>query len=325
LYGKRVVEINSSNSGIFCWAYVYPAEDLGLEWNQRRKEKVSLAFLNGFELAHLTYREKKFLLTEWKQYYVPMIEELRRLFTWLMNLNQGFSYVGLTSLVKCQIESQANYPLSFLIPYSERARRRSLEGLAKTIHQLWITAYILVELSEAGRLRSINLNFEQSSYYAIASFDCRNGLCSLWYEFDMNPFTMCKGMLWYRGASDILRYFYQRVESVLHRKGLRRTPLRPDIAILQGGTSCNDLVEGFRVKMIIECKNWDYRYWAKDINAQIIPYREIFQPEIMIIASLKKVPEYVKENLSRYGITVIDEVYPGGRGIDELLHLVRML
>jgi len=325
LSGKRVVEISSSNSGIFCWAYVYPAKDLALEYSQRRKEKVPLSFLNSFELTHLTYREKRFLQTDWKQYYVPMIEELRRLFATLKNLNRESPYVFLTRLIKCQIESQANYPLSFLIPYSGNARRKSLEGLTKGIHQLWITAHILAELGKAGKLRNINLDFEQSSYYAIASFNCRDGLCSLWYEFDMNPFTMCEGMLWYRGASATLRYFYQRVESVLHGKRLRRTPLRPDIAILQGGASCNDLVEGFKVRMIIECKNWDYGYWAKDIDIQVVPYKEIFQPDIMVLASLKKVSKYVKEYLGRYGIVVVDEVYPGGRGIDELLSLVRML
>jgi len=304
---------------------VYPAEDLALEYSQRRREKVPLSFLNGFDLAHLTYNEKKFLQTDWRQYYIPMIEELHRLFETLRNLSQESSYVILTRLIECQIKSQANYPLSFLIPYSEVARRKSLEGLVKEIHQLWITASILAELYKAGRLRSINLNFKQSSYYAIASFDCRDGLCSLWYEFDMNPFTMCEGMLWYRGASDTLKHFYQRVESVLRKRGLRRTPLRPDIVILQRGTNCNDLIEGFRVKMIIECKNWDYVYWAKDISTQVIPYKEIFQPDIMVLASLKKIPEHVEGYLSRYKIAVIDEVYPGGKGIDELLRLVMIL
>ncbi len=325
LSGKRVIEISSSNSGIFCWAYVYPAEDLALEYSQRRKEEVPLSFLNSFELLHLTHREKKFLQTDWKQYYVPMIGELRRFFAALSNLNREFPYVILTSLIRCQIESQANYPLSFLIPYSENARRKSLEGLAKEIHQLWITAHILIELSRAGRLRNLNLDFEQGSYYAITSFYCRDDLCTLWYEFDMNPLTMCRGMLWYGGASDTLRHFYQRVKGVLRRKGLKRAPLRPDIAILKGGDSCNELVEGFKVRMIVECKNQDYRYWARDIDTQVIPYKEIFQPDIMVLASLKKVPEHIKEYLNEYEVNVIDEVHPRGRGMDKLLRLIRML
>jgi len=100
LRGKKIVEISSSRSGIFCWATTYPAEDLALEYGQRRREQVSLSFLNGFEFTHLTQREKMFLQTEWRQYYLPMIEELRKFsITALKNLNRGFPYIGLPSLI----------------------------------------------------------------------------------------------------------------------------------------------------------------------------------------------------------------------------------
>ena len=46
LSGRKIVEISSSNSGIFCWASVYPAEDLGLRWDQRREERLPLSILN---------------------------------------------------------------------------------------------------------------------------------------------------------------------------------------------------------------------------------------------------------------------------------------
>jgi len=325
LRGKNVIEISSSNSGIFCWAYVYPAEDLKLEWSQKRKERVSLSLLNNFIFKHLTYSEEAFLKREWRRYYLPMIKELHKFFNILKTVIKETSYVILTSLIKCQIESQASYPLSFLIPYSENARRRSLEGLTKAIHQLWLISRIIMELDNIGKLRSINPDFEQSSYNAIASFNCIDGPCSIWYEFDMNPHTMCRGILWRKHASEALKHFYQRVENVLYRKGLKRSPLRPDIAILQGGTSCNELIKGFMVKSIIECKNWDYEYWAKEVDTQVIPYKEIFEPEIMILASLKKVPEYVKEYLSNRKIIVIDEVYPEGRGVSELSRLLRTL
>lgn len=315
LCGKKVVEIYSSNSGIFCSASIYPAEDLALDHSQRRKEKVPLSFLNSFEFTYLTHYEKTFLKMEWSQYYLPMVRELHMIL-------QQLPYVNMPRLISCQIESQASYPLSFLIPYSESARRRSLEGLTKEIHQLWIVMRILLELNKASKLKDLNLDLTQSSDRAIALFYCKDGLCSLWYEFDMNPHTMCKGMLWYREASNALKYFYQRVRNVLRRKGQTRAPLRPDIAILQGGASCEDLVKDFSIKMVIECKNQDYAYWAKDIETQIIPYKEIFQPDVMVLASLKKVPEHVREYLSRYGVIVIDEVYPEGKGMNELLNLI---
>ncbi len=84
-----------------------------------------------------------------------MIEELSRLFVMLKNLNQEFPYVILSNLIDCQIKSGATYPLSFLIPYSKNARRKSLEGLTKQIHQLWVTMRIIKELFILGRLRSV--------------------------------------------------------------------------------------------------------------------------------------------------------------------------
>ena len=231
----------------------------------------------------------------------------------------------LTRLIARQINSQANYPLSFLIPYSENARRKSLEALTKEIHQLWVVARILMELNRLGKLEKVDLDFEQSSYHAIALFNCRDGPCSLWYEFDMYPPTMCRGMLWYKEASDELKNFYKHVEDILRRRRLRRAPLRPDIAIIHGGAKCDELTQGFKVKIIIECKNWEYGYWAKDIDNQIIPYKEIFQPDIMVLASLKKVPQYAKNMLSKYGIAVIDEVYPRGKGLEELLQIIRII
>ena len=320
---KKVIEIMASNSGILCSAYTYPAEDLQLKYDQRRAERQPLFYLNGLDFEHLTAEEKLFLRTDWRQYYIPMLEELRKVFTTLKTLESSYPFITLPRLLACQIESNADYPLSFLIPYSEKARRRSLEGLTKEIHQLWVAMRIIAELARLSKLSDLYLNFEQSSYHAIASFQCGNGSCSLWYEFDMNPHTMCRGLLWYQRASIALREFYERVSLVQSRRRLRRLPLRPDLAIIEGGNSCDKLLEGFRVKTIIECKNWDYTYWSKDVENQIIPYHEIFQPETTIIASLKKIPDQVKNKLAKHRITVIDEVYPRGRGEQQLLQLIR--
>lgn len=325
LYGKRMYEVMASNSGIFCWANTYPAEDICRRWDERRSEEVSLAYLGNFRFLHLTFREKLFLQRDWRLYYVPMIEELRRLLGILRNLNQRYPFVSLTSLAQCQIESGAEYPLSYLIPYSEVARRRSLEGLTKTIHQLWIATKIMAELHRSGRLINVFLDFRQSSRSSVASFSCRGGPCFLWYEFDMNPLTMCEGMLWSERAPEWLKEFYRRAREVLERRGLRRAPLRPDIAILGNGPTCSDLTYGLNVRMLIECKNWDYEYWSKDIDHQIIPYSEIFRPDVTVLASLKEVPGYVKEVLKRYRIVTIDNVHPKGRGMTEILNLISSL
>jgi hypothetical protein len=58
---------------------------------------------------------------------------------------------------------------------------------------------------------------------------------------------------------------------------------------------------------------------------QIKPYKEIFQPEHMIVASLKPVPQYVKNELKSWGIEVIDNVYPGGGGEEQLVKYVKQV
>jgi len=324
LYNKSVAEVVATNSGIICNVFVYLAKDLSLDYSQRKPELQPLSYLNKFEFTHLTSEERKFVQEDWKRYYILMLEELRKFFiTIIRSFNPVPIY--LPNLVACQIESYADYPLSFLIPYSKDARRKSLEGLTKEIHQLWVSVRIIIEIARLGLLTDLKLNFGQSSYNAVASFRCKDKICSMWYEFDMNPHTMCEGMLWNRGVSKMLREFYERAEKVWRVMGLNRLPLRPDIVILRGGRNCEDLVNDFEVVAIIECKNWDYEYWFKDVDSQIIPYKEIFQPDALIIASLKKVPTHVKTRLAKLGITVIDEVYPRGRGEEELLQFIRAI
>lgn len=333
LSGKEIAEILTSEDGIFCLVHVYSVEDL-----RKRIEKTLLAMkdvkikplscLNNLEFVYLTDNERVFLRKEWTQYYVPMLKILRSFLIPRLSIVLSSSLIlPRMSILMCQIISEVDYPLSFLIPYSEYARRKSLTSLTKEIHQAWIATLMVIKLAELGRLKDLFLffGFKHSSYRPIASFHCRDDLCSLWYEFDMNYHTMCRGMLWRSSPSEELKAFYEHAESVLRRRGLERSPLRPDIVILRGGESCRDLAKGFKVKMIVECKNQSYEYWARDVDTQIIPYKEIFQPEIMVVASLKKVPDHVKTLLSKHGITVIDEVYPGGRGEQELLQLVETL
>jgi len=324
LRGKEVVEIVVTNSGVLCNAFVYPAEDLLLEYSRRRKKSVPLSYLNSFEFTHLTYDERAFMKTDWRLYYIPMIEELRKIINTLI---QDFRLPGffLENVVDCQLKSEASYPISYLIPYSVNAREKSLEGLSKEIHQVWILARIIQRLSESGRLRSIYYSLKHSSYSAVALFNCRDGLCSLWYEFDMNPHTMCEGLLWNREASELLKEFYERASNILRKRGLERVPLRPDIVVLSKATNCEELMWEFKVRAVIECKNQDFRYWSKDIDTQLIPYKEIFQPEITALISLKKIPDNIKATLNRNGIVVIDEAYPRGGNESELLKLIELL
>ncbi|MEM4439637.1 MAG: hypothetical protein QW680_13510 [Pyrobaculum sp.] len=80
-------------------------------------------YLNGFELAYLKPDERGFLQTDWRRYYMPIMEKLYELFERLKSFGE---YLLLSELIAYQIKSRASYPLSFSIPYSKSARRKLL-------------------------------------------------------------------------------------------------------------------------------------------------------------------------------------------------------
>jgi len=249
-------------------------------------------------------------------------------------------------------------------------------------HQMyctWVFARIVKELDRCKHLRSV-YSLSQHLRRSVAVFDCRYGVCSLWYEFDLYPFTMCEGLLLREdllrgfleakhgkeyaegfvkslrmclesfdeciellksrgmdasaklkcidaasGCPQPLRDYYRRALEVAIRMQLRAVPLRPDIAVLSGAEDCKELVQGFRVVAIIECKDQDFDAWRHEIDAQIAPYREIFQPDVLIVVSPGAVPQSVKLQWRSRGIVIIDNVYPGGVGEAELAKLVKDL
>jgi hypothetical protein len=205
-------------------------------------------------------------------------------------------------------------PLPFLIPYSERARLMSLSGLTKQIHQTWIVVRLLREFTS----EPLTLFFKQSSSTPLAII----GDCALWYEFDLNPFTMFGGILWRERPPPSMKAIHEEAVRVREKYGARRFALRPDMAFTYA-KSAQEFMERPSMKLIVECKNADYTFWEREVEEQVKPYAEILKPEHMVVASLKPVPRHLKEGLSSYGIDVIDNVYLGGPGERELVAYVK--
>jgi len=328
LAGKQIMEITSTNSGIICFADVFPSEHLGLPYNQRKSFQISLDTLNNFEFNYLSDNEKKFLKSEWRVYYQNMLNEVRKYISYLYNRYNIYVNVY-HSLISCQIYYNVNYPLSFLIPYDEYSRRKSLENLTKQIHQIWIALRIFIELishnliKQATYSHELFLVFEQGSYHPLFTFRCGRNECSLWYEFDVNPHTMCKGLLRSKSCPG-LKELYNRIGVYQMRHRSKNLPLRPDFVILRNNKDCNEICDrGIEVAMIIECKDQEYIYWINKIRSQIIPYDRIFQPHMLVLASMRKIPDHIKVELERYGLIVIDEVYPGGTGEHRLIRIIK--
>jgi hypothetical protein len=322
LKGLKVLKISASNKGIFCNAFLYEPEELVKEFLERRYEIKPLSIINSLKIEHLIDEERFFLNREWNNYYLPMINRIRGI---LQPVRERVGYLEITDLLRCQIFGGVDLPLSYLIPYSEVARRKSLEGLTKEIHQIWVTVEIVAALERRGKLVGFWPVFKQSPYNATITFTCTAGTCSLWYEFDINPLTLCEGMLWYGFVPEVLEAILARARSVYRGRRLERMPLRPDLVVIEGADTCEGLKRGFKVKAIIECKNQEYMYWARTVENQVLPYKEVFRPDYTIIASLMPVSESAKIKAARYGIILIDEVNPKGEGIDRLVEIIDSL
>ena len=380
--GKKIVMIRASNRSIFCWAETLSAEELVHSEGAAAGNSESLSILNGREFDYLTSDEKKFLENDWRRYYLRMAKEIKRL--------EGSLGVPITlsDSLRCQLESGADYPLSYLIPYSSKSRKMSLENLGKEMHQVWAALEILDGLRRSGfDVTEANMSFEQGPDRPLFTVASGGHAYSFWYEFDAHPREMCGGRLIHLYASILgapelrlltllredvgarlsamleqemkarqpaLYSFYERAARHIVGGGPARTPpeaagsprgelehpllailgsgsarrprvpLRPDMIVFEDAKSCDDIYErGLEAKLIVELKDRDYEEWEGDVESQIIPYKEIFRPERMVVASVKPVPEGAKARLRSKGIEVVEGVYPGGPGEGALVDAVK--
>lgn len=279
-----------------------------------------LEWLNGFELAHLSPAEKSFL-EHWRGLYKPMLRFAKTF--------EGRHSVKVRAgaLFNIHMLQNLDFPISFMIPYGEKARRKSLSGLTKQIHQVWVALKLLDHLGFELQHESSYMPFEQSAGRAVALIRGGSGaLYGLWYELDLNPHTMFRGMAWYTRPEGC-----PGLEEFFGRLGLRYTvfgsrsrsiPLRPDIAILEAKDVSEACRSGLGTKIIIECKNMEFELWRNDIEGQILPYKEIFKPRTMVVASIWRVPKYAKYDLQARSVEVIEEVCPGGSGEEAIVELV---
>ena len=259
--------------------------------------------INEFELTYLDTIDQQILI-EWNKYYRQMSSYLRR----EIIMREGFIPATLAGL---HIVRDLKYPLSFLIPYSDRRRRSCIE-LTERIHEIWVAVRIIREFT----LEKIELEVLQSSQKPLAIF----GDYALWLEFDFTPQKMCGGVIWRSQISPSPRLLevYKRLEKCMPG----RAGIRPDIIITNAKT-CEEIIENPSIKLLIECKNTSYELWREDIAKQILPYKQILQPEHVLVVSMKPVPDSEKKQLKLRGIDVIDNVYLGGSGELELAEYVK--
>ena len=330
LKGKEIVMISSSITSFACNVIVGDIDALAkgslIPGNKDVKVE-SYSYLNNLDFAFLTDDEKRYLKGEWKEYYLPMIKELSKFFyeTYpqlleLYNPNaeilRSISLISkiplsqttsLSPLLQCQIkDSNTSFPLSFLIPYSDKARQKSLEILTKEIYHTWILTKIIDTYKD--ELNYINFKYTQTTPIAIIS-----ERYSIWYGLDIRPTEICGGKL---RRSEGMREYFERVEKFLERR-TGRLSLRADIIVMDDVLSCEDMAKkGIGVKLLIEARHTDAKYWEKDVNSQVIPFAELLRAESSVVVSMK--PAKIEA-----GVKIIDDVHPEGEGEREFIQFLR--
>jgi hypothetical protein len=296
---KKIMEVISySKNGLSNNVYIFSAEDLLNKEINKKEEPITI--INNYEIVHLRRKEKKFL-DEWNNYYRPMLNYIR---------NENKWKIEVADLIKIHINNDLKYPISFLIPYNKNIRTTSLNVITKLIHQIWIITKILKELSVEDPLENL-LHLKQGSSIPVAII----GNYAMWYEFNLG----------FNKLSDIPLELKNIIDKAveLKEKGLTKClRLRPDV-VFTYAKNYEEFIQNPIVKLVIECKNSDYRLWEKDAEIQVKSYAKIFTPEHILITSLKSVPNYVKKRLLNQGIEIIDNVYPGGYGEKELIDYIK--
>lgn len=301
LKDKEIVEVEYDN------VRVYRVEDLAKYEVWKAPYRVEkLSYLNNFELEHLSESERSFLETDWKTYVIPMINYVREY------LRRYYNEIPFDSFyLYYQLNYDLNFPVTYLDPFNIAMRRKaSTDTLVDKLHQLYVTVRIIDELEKSGKLLRTYLRFEYNT--GVADFKCGERILSLWFQFDIKLRS---------------KEFFDKLKSVV---GLtRRIPHVPDLVILEGVSICDECTEitstNARVRAIIELKSGKYESWWRDIYEQLIPLREVFNDALIVLASLRETPSRLRLELAQYKIKVVDRVYPGGRGEQRLLELVKSI
>jgi hypothetical protein len=122
--------------------------------------------------------------------------------------------------------------------------------------------------------------------------------------------------------SPSIKKFIERAKT-LARDTFQRLSMRPDITVLLDVGSLKDFYnKEFEIGAIIECKHNEIK--ENDIK-QVKIYQYIFRPRLTILASLKPISVYLKNELKRNNILLFDEVYHDGNGTLKLLDAIRLI
>lgn len=288
--GKQIYEFYFTNSGGF-GIFKYAAQLAG----ERGKKMESVGKDELHKLRfHTESDETRAFILEGRKLYYLMTAEVKKF------VEKMGKSILLSERVGDWFEDVVYGEAACLCNYPEESRQGSLEEVFKRIHQWWVLK-LVHEVLGATKLEK-DWHAIQGEPYPASVFTDENGnYYTCWFELnrirEMPPS--------YKGP--LTSFFEGRVAWK-----------RPDLLIAKG--KYNSAKEANKFDILIECKNLGLDKWWEDgkfLEKQLSPYTILFKPENLIVASLEPIPDYAKQTMESRGFRVIDDIYPGGKGVSE--------
>jgi len=215
------------------------------------------------------------LITQFEHSFIPMIKEIKE-----YERIQDFkiSFMGHQERLQNAFENPEVYYFTFMSLPDDRSRINSLKVIRRWIYQLWVLK-LLCDAFKVSKFKGHEYEgkpywwIEQGSDFSTTIAKTPIGDVTFWLEFQPDKCAHMLGM--FIG---------------------KRVSIRPDIVAVRGCFErTKEFVDSKRpIDLIVECKEDLFDAWRNEIESQILPYRETFKPNNLIIASFEHVPDIVK-------------------------------
>lgn len=297
IHNKQLYRFSFTRSG-GAFSYVVKAEDFDENGHLKRYQSLSKDKLRGLSFE-VESADLKIHLSQFDREYIPMIKDLK-IYGELLNFD--YSFMGHEERLEEVFKDPVDWYFSFMALPKDSSRLFSLKNTRGWVYHLWVLKLVCEAI---GTRKFIECAYrgkpywwiEQGSELSTAIAETALGPVTLWLEFQ--PHRM----------AHMVRMF--KAEE-------KRAAVRPDIVAVKGIFRwTSEFIESRKqIDLLIECKEDPFYEWEKDVESQIRPYLANFNPRRFLLVSFELVPPYIKNQLRKEGITVIDKLKIGSDSIN---------
>jgi hypothetical protein len=235
------------------------------------------------------------LVRDIKKFYPTIVDEIKS-YSRAMSFKIFFS--GHAEATSTFLDDVNEGMMRCMVLQNDQARMKCLEKPISWIYQLWI----MVLISKALMIEE----FLKREYETETT----------WWIEQGKPYPAFIA----RSRENIYYTFFfePQIHEMAHLTGAfigTRIHVRPDIIITKGKySSLKDIAE---VDLLVECKTAPQEMWEKEILSQMKDYVEIYRAKTKALVSFYNVDPLLRRSLERIEVIPIDEVRPGGLGLEK--------